>query len=48
MAGLSEGLLNANVYAADMSSIKYRSTMKMIEVSYCRRYWSVVAKVKVF
>ena len=37
MAGLSDGLLNANVYAADMSSTKYRSTMKMVEVSWFAR-----------
>ena len=33
MAGLCNGLLTANVYAADMSSTKHRSSLKMVEVS---------------
>ena len=33
MAGLCNGLLTANVYAADMSSTKHRSSLKMVEVT---------------
>ena len=32
MAGVAQGLLASNVYAADMSHKDYRQTLKMIEV----------------